>query len=110
MVAGARRGDQGMNVVYEVESGRSQIAGWNGLGSTAWHRLINSPLMVRIQELGDLEVWRMEMDLNMESRKKQEEEFVFGGIVKQSKGLARIYRLYQIRVHNRVHTHTHTHT
>lgn len=36
-------GDQGMN---EVESaGRSQIAGWNGLGSTAWHGLINSPLM-----------------------------------------------------------------
>ncbi|CAI9270879.1 unnamed protein product [Lactuca saligna] len=38
-------GDQGVNVVHEVESGRSQIAGWNGLGSTAWHGLINSPLM-----------------------------------------------------------------
>ncbi|KAL4574248.1 hypothetical protein LXL04_021076 [Taraxacum kok-saghyz] len=38
-------GDQGMNAIHEVESGRSQIAGWNGLGSTAWHGLINSPLM-----------------------------------------------------------------
>ncbi|KAI3723955.1 hypothetical protein L2E82_35718 [Cichorium intybus] len=45
MGAGAGGGDQGTNVVHEVESGRSQIAGWNGLGSTAWHGLINSPLM-----------------------------------------------------------------
>ncbi|KVI07906.1 dof zinc finger protein DOF2.1-like [Cynara cardunculus var. scolymus] len=42
---GAGGGDQGMNMVHEVESGRSQIAGWNGLGSTAWHGLLNSPLM-----------------------------------------------------------------
>lgn len=38
--------DQGMNMVHEVESGRStQIGGWNGIGSTNWHGLINSPLM-----------------------------------------------------------------
>ncbi|KAI3746208.1 hypothetical protein L6452_08632 [Arctium lappa] len=42
---GAGGGDQGMNMVHEVESGRSQMAGWNGLGSTAWHGLLNSPLM-----------------------------------------------------------------
>lgn len=37
--------DQG-NMVHEVESsGRSQIGGWNGIGSTNWHGLINSPLM-----------------------------------------------------------------
>ncbi|KAJ9542602.1 hypothetical protein OSB04_029108 [Centaurea solstitialis] len=38
-------GDQGMNMAHEVDSGRSQMAGWNGLGSTAWHGLLNSPLM-----------------------------------------------------------------
>ncbi|XP_076915141.1 dof zinc finger protein DOF2.1-like [Bidens hawaiensis] len=36
--------DQG-NMVHEVESGRSMIGGWNGIGSTNWHGLINSPLM-----------------------------------------------------------------
>ncbi|XP_071709303.1 uncharacterized protein [Rutidosis leptorrhynchoides] len=38
-------GDQGMNMVHEVDSGRSQIGGWNGIGSTNWHGLVNSPLM-----------------------------------------------------------------
>ncbi|KAI3822468.1 hypothetical protein L1987_10058 [Smallanthus sonchifolius] len=38
-------GDQGNNMVHEVESGRSMIGGWNGIGSTNWHGLINSPLM-----------------------------------------------------------------
>ncbi|KVH90314.1 Zinc finger, Dof-type [Cynara cardunculus var. scolymus] len=38
-------GDQG-NMIHEVESGgRSQLGGWNGIGSTTWHGLINSPLM-----------------------------------------------------------------
>lgn len=41
---GAGGGDQG-NLVHEVESGRSIIGGWNGIGSTNWHGLINSPLM-----------------------------------------------------------------
>ncbi|KAJ0481128.1 putative transcription factor C2C2-Dof family [Helianthus annuus] len=41
---GAGGGDQ-TNMVHEVESGRSMIGGWNGIGSTNWHGLINSPLM-----------------------------------------------------------------
>lgn len=36
--------DQG-TMAHEVESGRSQIGGWNGIGATNWHGLINSPLM-----------------------------------------------------------------
>ncbi|KAK9079421.1 hypothetical protein SSX86_001092 [Deinandra increscens subsp. villosa] len=42
---GAGGGDQGNNMVHEVESGRSIIGGWNGIGSTNWQGLINSPLM-----------------------------------------------------------------
>lgn len=41
---GGGNGDQG-NMGHEVESGRSQIGGWNGIGSTVWHGLIDSPLM-----------------------------------------------------------------
>ncbi|KAM0045891.1 putative transcription factor C2C2-Dof family [Helianthus debilis subsp. tardiflorus] len=41
---GAGGGDQ-TNMAHEVESGRSMIGGWNGIGSTNWHGLINSPLM-----------------------------------------------------------------
>ncbi|KAL4592220.1 hypothetical protein LXL04_005207 [Taraxacum kok-saghyz] len=42
---GGGDGDQGNNMGHEVESGRSQIGGWNGIGSTAWQGLIDSPLM-----------------------------------------------------------------
>ncbi|CAH1451992.1 unnamed protein product [Lactuca virosa] len=41
---GGGGGDQG-NMAHDVESGRSQIGGWNGISSTAWHGLIDSPLM-----------------------------------------------------------------
>ncbi|KAL8216893.1 hypothetical protein R6Q57_023730 [Mikania cordata] len=41
---GAGGGEQ-ENMVHEVESGRSIIGGWNAIGSTNWHGLINSPLM-----------------------------------------------------------------
>ncbi|KAI3791969.1 hypothetical protein L2E82_05836 [Cichorium intybus] len=43
-IGGGGGGDQG-NMAHDVESGRSQIGGWNGIGSTAWHGLIDSPLM-----------------------------------------------------------------
>ncbi|KAI3823491.1 hypothetical protein L1987_04929 [Smallanthus sonchifolius] len=41
---GAGGADPG-TMVHEVESGRAMIGGWNGIGSTNWHGLINSPLM-----------------------------------------------------------------
>ncbi|KAI3751717.1 hypothetical protein L2E82_22808 [Cichorium intybus] len=43
--SGGGGGDQ-VNMAHDVESGRSQIGGWNGISSTAWHGLIDSPLML----------------------------------------------------------------
>ncbi|KAL8255853.1 hypothetical protein R6Q59_030920 [Mikania micrantha] len=43
---GAGGADPAGTMVHEVEpAGRPMIGGWNGIGSTNWHGLINSPLM-----------------------------------------------------------------